>query len=214
MPVMKVRNPIEPVATMVHLLVAFVAVLIGLGVVATIFGSGSMFGIGSPEVCVEARNGIVPVPQSGADVVLGANDDIRSSVRVVILCAEAPTIGQRILGILGQLPTFLVFVGALAFAVRLFRVIRRHGIFTTNAADGLRMTGWFVLVGHLVGTLIESVARFWLTGSMIDEPVPGLAWLGDWDVSLLALFLGVVLISFARIMRVSTAMREELDGTV
>lgn len=209
-----VRNPLEPVATLVYVVVALVVTLIGLGIVATIFGSGSLFGIGSPRVCVEARNGIVPVPQSGANVVMGTQEDVTSSARIVTLCTGAPTAGQRILSTLGQLPTFLVFMGALALAVWLFHVIRRHGVFATHTADHLRVVGWFVLAGELAGTLTESLARFWLTSTMMSEPIPALAWVGDWDLSLPALFFGVVLISFARIMRVSTAMREELDGTV
>jgi hypothetical protein len=209
-----VRNPLEPVVTLVYIVVALVATLMGLAIVATIFGSGSLFGIGSPSVCVEARNGIVPVPQSGTNVVMGARDDVTSSARIVTLCTGAPATGQRILSTLNQLPTFLVFMGALALAVRLFHVVRRHGIFAMRTADHLRVVGWFVLAGELVATLAESLARFWLTRTMINDPLPALAWIGDWDLSLWGLFFGVVLISFARIMRVSAAMHEELDGTV
>lgn len=207
------RDPLEPAATVVNTMVAMVATLMGLGIVATIFGSGSLFGIGSPYVCVDARSGIVGVPQMGGDV-LGMLDNVTSSIQTVELCTNSPTVGQRVLNILIQLPTFLVFIGGSVLAISSFRRIRRDGIFAMHTADRLRALGWFVFAGEVLATLIEAIARGWLADTMINGSVPMLSWSGDWKLSWAALILGVVLISFARIMKISAAMREELDGTI
>ncbi|MGQ0840392.1 DUF2975 domain-containing protein [Actinokineospora sp.] len=211
----KVRDPLQPAETLVHIVAALVAALTVLTLVATIFGSGSLFGIGDRTVCVEATSGAVRVPQADGDVVAGAGDDITSSTRTAALCTDSPSAGQQILHILALLPSFLVLIGTLALAVRLFRTMRRNGIFARHTAVRLRTLGWFVLAGEVAATLTESTAQVWLIDTMVDTSVSWSAVLfNEGDLSLLALFLGVVLISFSRIMRVSTAMREELAGTV
>jgi hypothetical protein len=192
--------------------IALVTAVMGLGIVTTILGSGGLFGIGSPYVCVAAHNGTVPV--LGGATVMSAQPGITSSDLVVNMCTGTPSVGQRVLGALSSLPSFLVLIGALTLAVLLFRVMRRRGIFAAEVASRLRVVGWFVLAGELAATLLEALARFWLTTTMVNSPLPSLGWLNDWDASVLAVLLGVVLISFGRIMRVGTQMHEDLDGTV
>jgi len=210
----RVRDPLEPAATSVYALLSLLAAVMSLSVVGMVFGSGSMFGIGSDYLCVDARNGTVLVPQSGSTVVDGVRDGVTSSARTVGMCVGSPTFGQRLLETLTQLPTFLALVGALLLALRLIRSASREGIFTERTAGRIRVLGWFVLSGELGATLLETLARHRLANSMLRDPVPALSWVGDWDLPVLALFLGAVLISVARIMRLSTAMREDLEGTV
>jgi hypothetical protein len=207
------RSPLEPAATWVHVFLALVGTLVGISVLATVFGSGSVFGIGGSDICVEAANGRVPVPQYGDNVVRGVENGVRSGPSVVRMCDESPTVEQRLLGVAAQAPTFLVFVGALLLAARLIRGAAREGIFTQTVAKRLRMLGWFVLVGEAVATFVEAQARNWLTNTMIVDR-DTVFTVNDWDVPLMALFLGAVLISMGRIMRVSTMMREDLEGTV
>lgn len=208
------RSPLEPAATSVHVFLALVGTLVGIGVLATVFGSGSVFGIGSSDICVDAVNGRgVSVPQSESNVVLDAENGVRSLPATVRICVESPTVGQRLLGVAAQAPTFLVFVGALLLAARLIRGATRDGIFTQMVAKRLRMLGWFVLVGEAAASLVEAQARNWLTNTMIGDR-DTVFTVNDWDVPLMALFLGAVLISMGRIMRFSTMMREDLEGTV
>lgn len=210
---MRQRSPLEPVATWVNVFLALVGTLVGLSVIAAVLGSGSVFGIGDSDVCVEAANGRVPVPQYGDNVVLGVESGVRSGPSEVRICVDSPTFGQRLLGVLGQVPTFLVFVGSLLLAARLVRGASREGIFTQVVARRLRALGWFVLVGELVATFVEAQARNWLTNTMVAD-LDAILTLNDWNVPVMAGFLGVVLISMGRIMRVSTEMREDLEGTV
>lgn len=60
--------------------------------------------------------------------------------------------------------------------------------------------------------MTESLARFALANTMVGEP--SLSWIGDWDVPVMALLVGAVLVTFARLTRISAAMREDLEGTV
>jgi len=208
------RNPLEPVATSVYTMLSLIVAIMVLSVLATIFGSGAVFGIGHEFVCVDSVSGTVRVPQSQSNVVDGVLERVTSSARTVGMCVNSPTFGQRLLETLTQLPTFLALIGALLLAWRLIRSAGRDGIFTERTANRLRGLGWFVLAGELTATLIESVARHWLANTMLRDPVPQLSFLGDWDLPVLALFLGAVLISMARIMRISAAMHKDLEGTV
>lgn len=210
----KVRDPLEPAATSVYTLLSLLAVVMSLSVVGTLFGSGSVFGIGSDYVCVDVRSGTVPVPQSGGSVVDGVRDGVTSSVRTAGMCLGSPTTGQRLLETLTQLPTFLALIGALLLALWLIRSAGREGIFTGQTASRIRVLGWFVLIGELAATLVEALARMWLASSMLRTPLRPMDWLSDWDLPVLALFLGAVLISMARIMRISARMHEDLEGTV
>lgn len=207
------RSPLEPAATWVYVFLALVGTLVGLSVIGTVFWSGHVFGIGGSNTCVEVANGRVPVPQSGRNVVLGVENGVSSGPSVVRMCVDSPTLGQRLLGTLGQLPTFLVFVGSLLLATRLIRSATRDGIFTQAVAGRLRTLGWFVLAGEVLASLVEAQARNWLTNTMMADR-DDVFTLNDWDVSIMATFLGAVLISMGRIMQISTTMREDLEGTV
>lgn len=207
------RSPLEPAATWVHVFLALLGTLVGIGVVATVFGSGTLFGIGASDTCVEAANGHVPVPQAGDNVVLGAENGVWSSASVVRMCDTSPDAGQRLLGVLAQLPMFVVFAGALLLAARLIRGASRDGIFTLRVAGRLRVLGWFVLAGEVSASFVEAQARNWLTNTMVVDRHSVFS-VNDWDVPIMAMFLGAILISMARIMRVSTTMREDLEGTV
>lgn len=209
----RTRSPLEPAATYVHVFLWLSVTAVGLSIVGTIFGGGSVFGIGSRDACVEMANGTVPVPQTENNIVMGARDGVRSGPSVVRMCMDNPTAVQRLLHTLTMLPTFLVVIGALLLAAWSIRVASREGIFTVHMAKRLRMLGWFVLAGELGATLLEALARGWLANTMLIEP-KNWVMLSEWDLPALALFLGAVLISMARIMRISTEMREDLEGTV
>lgn len=207
------RNPLEPAATWVYVFLALVFTMLALVIVSTVLGTGSGFGLGSYGVCAEMQNGTVHVPATDNNVVLNAEAGVRSMTATVRICADSPTIGQRLLTTLSQLPTFLVLIGALLLAARLIRAASREGIFTERMARRLRVLGWFVLAGELLATFLEAQGRQWLTNTMVTAPHNAIS-LNDWDIPVLALFLGAVLISMARIMLISSAMREELEGTV
>jgi hypothetical protein len=212
--VARTRDPLEPVATTVHMMLAMIAALFAIAILAAFLGNDAPLGIGGPSVCVDVRNGVVPVPSSERNIVLGSRDRISSSPRIVSLCTDSATAAQRVLDFLVRWPANLVAIGALLLAVRLFRFMRRHGIFTTATASRLRALGWFVLLGELGAVTVAALAHHWLVNSMMVEPLRTSMVFEFWEISFLAVFLGAVLISVARVMRISTAMREDLEGTV
>lgn len=208
----KNRNPLEPMATWVNTILAFLAAVLVLGVVGLFTGSGaSFFGIGSPTACADVFNG---VPIQSEVKVDGTVPGVQANQSTVSLCTDNPTGGQQTLDVLTQLPSSLAFLGALLIAAWLIRSAGKEGIFTERTAGRLRLLGWFVLVGQVVTTLLESLSRFWLANTMLRDPLSDMQWLNEWEIPFVALLVGVVFISMARIMRLSTAMREDLEGTV
>jgi hypothetical protein len=211
--VAKVRNPLEPAASYVHVFLWLTLALVGLGVVATIFGSGSVFGFGGRDACVEMQSGVVPVVTRENNIVLDVKDGVTSGPSAARMCVNDPTVGQRFLQSLTMIPTFVIFNGALLLAAWWIRAAGREGLFAESMARRLRILGWFVLAGEVGATWLEAQARLWLANTMLTAPSNWVTF-NDWDLPVLALFLGAVLITMARIMRISTAMREDLEGTV
>lgn len=210
------RDPIEPAKTLVTMLAAFVAVITLITLIGMSTGTGSLWGLGdSRHVCAEVVGGRVPVsgevaPVDPAALVGGvhlATGDLR-------LCTGTPTGAQRVLGVAAQFPAFLLLVGTLLLAVLLFRLVNRDGLFTGRAVTRLRRLGWFVMAGNVVVSLVQAVSASLLAGSMVTTEWSGVRWLDYWEPSITAVVLGAVLVSVARVLRLSTVMREDLEGTV
>ncbi|MGX7828049.1 DUF2975 domain-containing protein [Actinokineospora sp. 24-640] len=210
------RDPIEPAKTLVSMLAAFVAVFTLIALIGMSTGTGSLWGLSNSEhVCAEVAGGRVPVSSEVAPVdpavlaggVQVATGDLR-------LCARTPTGAQRVLGVAAQFPAFLLLVGTLLLAVGLFRLVDRDGLFTGRAVTRLRRLGWFVMVGNVVVSVVQAVSASLLAGSMVTTEWSGTRWLDYWEPSIIAVVLGAVLVSVARVLHLSTVMREDLEGTV
>lgn len=206
------KNPLDPIQTWAKLVFAFVVAMMAIGLVATIWGSGSMFGFGSASVCVEESHGF-PIRGSEETLVPDLAPGVGATVAGVRFCAQEPSGAQQALHVMTKLPSFLAFAGALSLAMITFRAARRHGVFLDRFATRLRITGWVVIAGSVLATLVEAWARQRLLQSMLDHPL-GEPWLWDAEPSILAIFLGTLLISFARVLRISARMREDLTWTV
>ncbi|MFC4853797.1 hypothetical protein [Actinophytocola glycyrrhizae] len=208
------QSPIEPAKTVVGVVLALVGVGVLLTATGVLLGSGSIFGIGRNEVCVDARNGVVGVSAASNVPVADVVDGVRATLSTVTLCDGQPTLVQRVLRVLNELPSILVFVGSLMLAISVFRAADSAGIFTDRLARRMRLLGWFILLGELVATLTEALSRIWLTQTMVTTSIEANAWLSDWNIPLLGVFIGAVLLSFSRVIRISARMRVDLEGTV
>ncbi|SDH67479.1 Protein of unknown function [Actinokineospora alba] len=206
------KNPLDPIQTWVTIVFAFIVAVTAITVAATIWGSGSLFGLGSDSVCAEASQG-VPVRSTEESLVPESAPGVRANVGSVNLCTQSPSAGQRALLVGTQLPSFLVFAGALSLAMAMFRAGRRHGVLTDRFATRLRIIGWVVIGGSVLAAVAEAWARRGLLQSMLEWPLTG-TWVWDAELSVLAIFLGTLLISFARVLRISARMREDLAWTV
>ncbi|WP_351229599.1 hypothetical protein [Streptomyces sp. NPDC002133] len=77
------------------------------------------------------------------------------------------------------------------------------------------MLGWWLLVGSLVVEVAEANARAALLAALSkNADFSAGTWLSMWTPPYLAVLTGLGLLTFARITRAGTSMREELEGVV
>ena len=105
-------------------------------------------------------------------------------------------------------------LGALYLAQRLARTAARDGVYTAQAARLLLILGWWLLAGGLVATVTEAFARMNLLGQLVTWNVDWGPWPVAWSVSWPVVWIGLGLITFARVMRIGAGMRADLEGTV
>ncbi|WP_427918259.1 DUF2975 domain-containing protein [Streptomyces sp. cg40] len=204
-------NPLEPMATVVTVLCAVLAVLLTLKAYAAV-GIGGIFGWGDGSVCVTDTH-----TQAGGEDWLsrtmrpGAGVDVTFTPRY---CDNSPSGGARLLSTLTELPSSALCIGALVLLYGLIRAARRHGPYTVRTAGRLRTLGWYLAIGSIVCHLTESVAGAALLNSLRAADHRPLLYDVTRGMPYFALLTGIGLLSLARIMRVGTAMREDLEGVI
>lgn len=91
----------------------------------------------------------------------------------------------------------------------------REGVFTARVAGLLRVAGWWLLLGCLVGELVEAGAHAALLATLArDHPFTADSWLGSGKPPYALVLTALGILTVARVMRAGAAMREDLDGTV
>ncbi|MFE2303404.1 DUF2975 domain-containing protein [Streptomyces sp. NPDC059445] len=213
----RVRNPLEPMSSAVTMIVTLFAAVTVLGVFGSMFMDGvSVLRIGDTTVCVTDTTTTVgagdePSPLGfraapGASMSLDAHPSF---------CTRDPSTVQGLLNTATQLPSFVFTVGALLLVLRLIRGAEGDGLYTARTARRLRGVGWWLLAGSVLAAIAESVSEKALIHSLSrGGDVNALSGLVSWDAPYMAILTGLGVLSFARIMRVGVAMREDLDGTV
>jgi hypothetical protein len=98
--------------------------------------------------------------------------------------------------------------------MRLARTAARDGVYTAQFARLLLILGWWLLAGELAATIAEGFARVNLLDQLSTWHVDWVHWPVPWSVSWPVVFIGLGLIIFARVMRISGGMRADLEGTV
>lgn len=196
------RRITGPVFTVV--LACYAAAALG-----TVLGQGSLFGLGTGIVCVDAPNLAVPMSSTPLTVPGAAIHSEGAE-----LCVPHADAGQHALAVLIGLPGPALFLGALYLLYRMLREAERAGVFGDRVAARLRTLGWFLLVGQLARMVITGSATTYFVASVskLDSGTP--LGIGYWQWSVPTLLAGLGTLTFARIMRVGARMREDLDGTV
>lgn len=131
-------------------------------------------------------------------------------------CSPHPDLAQRVLYTLTTAPSVLVWAAVALLLWRLAWCAREYGPFTAATATRLRVLGWVVLIGAVAAAAAQGAATDALLATMVRHndigfldaasnpehalPVPLLAWAG--------------LLTFARLIRRSAEMDDELQGTV
>ena len=144
----------------------------------------------------------------------GLAPGVQAAWNGAVLGAAHPTAGQALAFTLTLLPPGLLRVGTLYLTMRLARTAARDGIYTVQAARLVLSLGWWLLAGGLAASLADGFARLNLLGQLVTWPVDWIHWPAAWGISWPVEWFGLGLIIFARIMRVSAAMRADLEGTV
>ncbi|MFJ5304856.1 DUF2975 domain-containing protein [Streptomyces sp. NPDC088350] len=204
-------NPLEPMAGVVTALCALVAVFLILKSFAVV-GLGGAFGWGDGSVCATDHS-----THTGGEDWLSRTMEPRQGIEVLFspqYCDNHPGGGARLLSTLTELPSSALYLGALFLLYRVIRAARQDGPYTVHTAGRLRLLGWYLAVGSLVRHLTESVAGAALLNSLRTGDHRPLLYDVDKGMPYFALLTGIGLLSLARIMRVGTAMREDLEGVI
>ncbi|MCX5008139.1 DUF2975 domain-containing protein [Streptomyces sp. NBC_00638] len=212
-----VRNPLEPLSSAVKGIVTLLAALTLAGLLG-LFVDGMhlhVLGIGDKSVCVADQSttmsgGEVPPmefrPAPGATIQLDAHPSY---------CTGDPTTAQSLLHTAIQVPPFVFSVGALLLVLLLIRGAEREGLYTTRTAGRLRRLGWWLSAGSVLAAIAESTTEQSLVRSLSrNTDASAVTGLLSWDMPFMAILTGLGVLSFARVMRIGIAMREDLDGTV
>jgi len=217
---LKSRNPLETLATVITWAFWLAVVATATTVIRTLTGQGPLFGahIGGPNhaptgICLTAAHALLPHIGNGPGQT-GLSPGVRATWNTASVCAVHPTVGQALAATVTVLPIDLLRLGALYLAMRLARTAARDGVYTAAFARLLLTLGWWLLAGGLVATVTEALARMNLLGQLVTWHVDWGQWPAAWSPSWPVAWIGLGLVIFARIMRISAGMRADLEGTV
>lgn len=160
------RKLTQPLGRAVRFTLVLAAVLLGIVVIFAVFGTVSLFELGSGPACSAARaNGIAVTATAGPLAHLRTG--VTSGGGQILLCVSHPTTGQRLLVSLTQVPAVALYLAVVLLLWQLLRVIRVAGPFAVTVARRLRFLGWFVLAGSVVVAASESVAQSAFVSTMV-----------------------------------------------
>jgi len=198
----------------------FSAVLTSLQVILALTRGGVLFGPTlnsqpglTPRVWVTIAP---PLLQHAGSALIHSSlaPGVQASWNGAILGTAHPTAGQALAFAVTLLPAGLLRVGTLYLVMRLARAAAQDGVYTAQAARLVLSLGWWLLAGGLVASLAGGLARLNLLSLLVTWHVDWVHWPASWGWSWPVEWLGLGLIIFARIMRVSAGMRADLEGTV
>jgi hypothetical protein len=203
------RNPLEPLASATWLILGMGVLALVAGVFATALGHGSFLGWGhDASVCVKTSGLSSSIPESDHPL-FQPNTGVSMSSTGYQFCTSSPSMGQHFWYAAESLPETLTVLGAALSLYLLLRHAERNGIYSPGVAVRLRFLGWFLLGVTVLRPAVETLARVRLLASMVNGPMaaaPQIPWLIG--------LAGLAALSAARIMRVGSAMREDLEGVV
>jgi hypothetical protein len=212
------RNRLQPLATLLTWVFWAAAVVTALQVILALTHSGTLL-TSDPNwqpgafVCLQVAQPLLP--HTGSSLAQAAlAPGVHASWNAASVCTAHPSAGQGLAFAVTLLPTDLLRLGALYLLMRLARTAAHDGIYTSTAARLVLILGWWLLAGELVATAAEGFARLNLLNQLTTWHVNSAHWPADWGVSWWIVFIGVGLLIFARIMRISAGMRADLEGTV
>ncbi|MCW8381644.1 hypothetical protein [Streptomyces justiciae] len=200
------RKMLEPMATVVSVVLRVVVGLLTVGVVLQVARGGWADG----NVCIVDDSAGSSVAPPGFPAEKGAA--VESVPRY---CGGETDTSLHLLDQLTTLPTVLLLISSLFLLNRLFQGAARDGIHTGLTASRLRVLGWWLLLGGLIAEIIESNAKAAVLASLAtSEELTAGSWLAMFTPPYLIVLTGLGLLTFARITSAGAALREDLEGVV
>ena len=212
------RKLTEPLATVIYVFGGLVLALTVVTAIFTIAGSGSIggFGHGPGLVCVTQPRTGYSGDNWATQLHIAAQPGTSISINGTLqACANHPSLYQRALYTLTELPGWLLWAGVLLLLWWLVRTASRTGPFTLPVGAGMRRLGWFIIIGSLAAASAQGAAVDALLNTLLraqnafGDAIPN--FLTVLPVPLLA---GAALLTFARIIHRGAAMDEEIQATV
>lgn len=213
------RKLTEPLATTTAIFGMLVAAVTIAAAVATLVGTGTLFGIGHVQVCAtdpDIGGGDGTNPFTGA-YAARPGAQLQPPNAPLSACALHPGLGKHLLYSLTVMPQGLLWGGILLLLWRLLVIARRGGPFTARVAGTMRVLGWYIIAGSVLAAAIAQLATVLLLGALVTPRPEGIGWVAVAAIRVLVpvpALAGAALLTFARIVRLGTAMDDEIQGTV
>ncbi|GAA4529469.1 hypothetical protein [Amycolatopsis samaneae] len=209
----KERNPFQPLRGIAEVLSVLFWLALIVAVWVNLHAVGWLPGVTPGPLCVDA-DGYVPAHITG-DLGVPVKAGVEAHARIGSLCVEQPSGGQRFADIGAKLPPAVFLVGTMILLLHFLKTAARQGPYSDAIPGKLRLFGWYVLLGGPVSALLAALAQYSLRQSMVGE-LPTSSWLSGWMEFMpwWAVVTGAAALSFARVLRIGSRMREDLEGTV
>jgi hypothetical protein len=211
----RIRDPLLPIDFIVTGLLGLVVVMVLFFTGLTIFGRGSTFGVGEPDLCLDTRLGMSfygPEQYKAYPLIAGLATGATAVPNSASICADATTRIHIYYAATG-LPSTAFFVGALVVVFALIKVARRLGVFAMPVVRMARVLGWYLIVGTLAATVVEATAK----AGLFHQLVPGqdeMSAIEFVHLDIPVLIIGFGIITVARVLRIASGMQREIDATV
>ncbi len=209
------RKLTQPLGNVVYLILVF---SVGLVLIGLLGAAGNrhvtIFGFGHESACTDVpMNGLT---NNGGKLLAHMRPGTFSSASQAYVCANQPTLRQRVLVTLAQAPAAALYLVVLMLLLRLLRAVRQKGPFAVVITRQLRFLAWFILAGSLAVAAGQGAATSLFASTVVTDPVPvaSNAINGAIGGLFTPLIIACGLLTLARVIRVGARMNDDLAGTV
>ncbi len=210
------RDPFAPIEAAVIIVLAFIGLTFGgfagLAAYDAVANDDhidvTLFEFHSPA-CASVADGIGVSEPSDLTLRPGGSV-VEESFNV---CVRHPSWAQQLAASADGLASMVFLIGSGVLILRAIRRARRDGLFTIAVAHSLRLLGWFLLAMSLLVPICRALG----SGVIVAAAIEGQEWwgqLGGALPSFIVLLVGLGVITFARIMRLTVPLQEEVTLTV